>query len=49
MNGYSIFFADLVILTIAIILGAIAFLTIGGIRHISQAPWQRRRAHHRRI
>lgn len=48
MNGYSIFFAAFVILTLAIILGTVAFLTMGGIRHMPPAPWQRRRTHHYR-
>lgn len=48
MNGYSILFAGLVILAIAIIIGTVALTLLGGFRIVTQPPWHRHGPHHHR-
>lgn len=52
MNGLSIMLAAIVILTIAVISGAVVLAMLGGLRRASQPPWAKRKgkgstiAHH---
>lgn len=46
MNGYSILFAVLVIVSIAIIIGTLVLSVLGGYRLMPQPHWPRRRPHH---
>lgn len=52
MNGLSLIFAVVVIITVAVVSGVIVMALIGSARLISQPPWKRRKgklppvAHH---
>jgi len=43
MNGFSLIFAVVVILTVAVISGAVVLALLGGLRFASQPPWQKRK------
>lgn len=44
MNGLSLIFAVVVILTVAVISGVVVLLFIGGARLVAQPPWKHRKA-----
>ena len=44
MNGLSIIFAVVVILTVAVLAGVLVLVFIGGSRLVSQPPWKRRKS-----
>lgn len=52
MNGLSIIFAVVVILTVTVIAGVLVLIFIGGAKLVAQPPWKRRKekispvAHH---
>ena len=46
MNGYSLLFGVLVIVAIAIIIGALVLTLAGGMQFITLPAWRRRKTHH---
>ncbi|MFP5238085.1 MAG: hypothetical protein ACLGSD_19485 [Acidobacteriota bacterium] len=44
MNGLSIIFAVVVILTVAVLSGLLILLFIGGARLVAQPPWKRHKS-----
>ncbi len=46
MNGFSLIFAVVVIISLAVIAGVMVLALFGGIRLAQQPPWHRRKVHH---
>lgn len=46
MNGFSLIFAVVVIISLAVIAGVMVLALFGGIRLAQQPPWHRRKGHH---
>jgi hypothetical protein len=46
MNGFSLIFAVVLIITVGAISGVVMLMLLGGLRHVPTPPWRKRKPAH---
>ncbi len=46
MNGFSLIFSVVLIITAAVVCGVVIMMLLGGLRHLPLPPWRRRKHTH---